>query len=88
MRPAEVIAEVNATFLEGIRAAGGRQRLLAWDWCWADAWELDAIERLPIGVELMSVSEWGLPIERGGVKTTVGEYCLSGIGPGPCAQRH
>ena len=87
-RPAEVIAEVNATFLEGIRAASGRQRLLAWDWGWADAWALEAIERLSIGVELMSVSEWGLPIERGGVKTTVGEYCLSSIGPGPRAQRH
>lgn len=87
-RPAEVIAEVNATFLEGIRFAGGRQRLVAWDWGWADAWALEAIERLPIGIELMSVSEWGLPIERGGVKTTVGEYCLSAIGPGPRAQRH
>lgn len=86
--PAEVVAEVNATFLGGIRDAGGTQRLLAWDWGWADAWAEDAIRRLPEGATLMSVSEWGLPLERGGVKSTVGEYCLSAIGPGPRAQRH
>ena len=84
----EVIAELNATFLTGIQAAGGKQQLLAWDWGWADAWALDAIERLPAGITLMSVSEWALPIERGGVKSTVGEYCLSAIGPGPRALRH
>jgi hypothetical protein len=36
----------------------------------------------------MSVSEWSTPIERGGVKSTVGEYSLSTIGPGPRATRH
>jgi hypothetical protein len=87
-RPAEVMAEVNAIFHEGIRAANGGQRLLAWDWGWGDDWAVDAIGRLPTGVELMSVSEWGLPIERGGVKSVVGEYSLSSIGPGPRALRH
>lgn len=86
--PAEVIAEVNAAVFEGIQAAKGRHRLIAWDWGWADGWALEAIDRLPAGVELMSVSEWSLPIERGGVKSEVGEYCLSAVGPGPRAQRH
>lgn len=86
--PDEVIAEVNATFFEGIRAAQGKQRLIAWDWGWGDDWAPAAIERLPLGVELMSVSEWSLPIERGGVKSEIGEYCLSAIGPGPRAKRH
>ena len=36
----------------------------------------------------MSVSEWDLPIERGGVKSTIGEYSLSAVGPGPRALRH
>lgn len=36
----------------------------------------------------MSVSEWSLPIERGGVKSTVGEYSISAIGPGPRATRN
>ena len=36
----------------------------------------------------MSVSEWSLPIERGGVSTAVGEYALSAVGPGPRALSH
>ncbi len=87
-KPAEVIAEVSATIAEGIRAAGGKQRYLAWDWGWRDEWALEAIALLPANVELMSVSEWSLPIERGGVKSAVGEYSISSIGPGPRALRH
>jgi hypothetical protein len=87
-KPAEVIAEVNATIDGGIRAAGGRQRCLASDWGWHDQWALDVIARLPTTVELISVSESSLPIERGGVKSAVGEYSISSIGPGPRAQRH
>ncbi len=63
-------------------------RLLVWDWGWNDAWAGDVITRLPAGVSLMSVSEWGLPIERGGVKSEVGEYSISAVGPGPRATRH
>lgn len=87
-KPAEVIAEVSATIDEGIRAAGGKQRYIAWDWGWRDDWALEVIERLPTTVELQSVSEWSLPITRGGVKSIVGEYSISAIGPGPRAQRH
>ena len=87
-KPADVIAEVSATIDEGIHAAGGKQRYIAWDWGWRDDWALDVIERLPTSVELQSVSEWSLPIERGGVKSEVGEYSISSIGPGPRAQRH
>ncbi|MEI7956396.1 MAG: hypothetical protein WCJ66_14610 [Verrucomicrobiota bacterium] len=91
--PAEVIAEVIATLDQGIRAAGGKHRLLAWDWGWNDDrrnddWTLDIIARLPTTVELMSVSEMDLPIERGGVKAIVDEYSISSIGPGPRALRH
>lgn len=85
---AEVIAEVSTTIQEGIRAAGTRQRYIVWDWAWRDEWALDAIQRLPEGVTLQCVSEWSLPIERGGVKTTVGEYSISSIGPGPRALKH
>src|SRR5258706_6794354 len=35
----------------------------------------------------MSVSEWSLPLSRGGVKTLVGEYSISAVGPGPRAIR-
>jgi len=43
---------------------------------------------LPAEAALQSVSEWSLPIERGGVKSEVGEYSISSIGPGPRALRH
>lgn len=86
--PAEVIAEVNATLQQGIEDGGGGPGLIAWDWGWAEAWATDAIDRLPPRVSLMCVSEWSLPIERAGVKTTVGEYSLSAVGPGPRARRH
>ncbi|HNV03308.1 MAG TPA: hypothetical protein PLE61_01455 [Vicinamibacterales bacterium] len=86
--PAEVIAEVNCLFAEGIRASGSAARLIAWDWGWNDAWAGDAIGRLAAGTALMSVSEWRLPIERGGVTTEVGEYSISAVGPGPRARAH
>jgi hypothetical protein len=62
--------------------------LIAWDWGWNDAWAEGIIRQLPKEVALMSVSEWSLPIERGGVKSEVGEYSISAIGPGPRATRH
>jgi hypothetical protein len=71
-----------------LRAAGSGSRLIAWDWGWSDAWAAEAIARLPVDTALMSVSEWDLPIRRGGVDTTVGEYSLSAVGPGPRAKRH
>jgi hypothetical protein len=86
--PAAVIAEVNRLFQEGIQQAGSRAQLIAWDWGWSDQWAGEVIRQLPADVALQSVSEWSLPIERGGVKTTVGEYSISAVGPGPRAQRN
>jgi hypothetical protein len=94
---AEVIAEVNALIQQGIeegRAASSADEpanqpiLMAWDWGWPDDSAEAIIERLPLPVRFMSVSEWSLEIERGGVKSTVGEYSISSVGPGPRAQRH
>ena len=86
--PAEVIAEVNGLFREGIRVARSKSDLIVWDWGWADAWAEGIIKRLPSDVAFMSVSEWSIPIERGGVKTVIGEYSTSTIGPGPRATKH
>ena len=86
--PADVVAEVNRLFVDGIRKAGTSPQFIAWDWGWNDAWAGDAIRQLPAEAALQSVSEWSLPIERGGVKSEVGEYSISSIGPGPRAMRH
>jgi len=36
----------------------------------------------------MAVSEWEMPIERGGIKSTVGEYSISAVGPGERAKKN
>jgi hypothetical protein len=85
---AAVIAEVNSLVREGIRQSGSKTGLFAWDWGWPDD-EAEAIIRgLPQDVALMSVSEWNLPIKRGGVESIVGEYSISAVGPGPRARKH
>lgn len=86
--PEEVIAELIWTFHSGLRQIDARTQLTVWDWGWKDEWAGPIIQVLPTSVALMSVSEWDLPIERGGVKSTVGEYSISAIGPGPRARRH
>lgn len=86
--PAKTVAGVSAAIQEGITRAGSDAALIAWDWGWRDEWALDAIAALPETAALQSVSEWSIPIERGGVSTTVGEYSISTIGPGPRATRH
>ncbi|MBM3457750.1 MAG: hypothetical protein FJX77_04365, partial [Armatimonadetes bacterium] len=90
---AEVLAEVLGTFRKGILqgcpdATRPRPRLIAWDWGWRDGEAVETIRRLPSDVDVMSVSEWSIPTERGGVPSEVGEYSLSVIGPGPRARRH
>jgi hypothetical protein len=91
--PAEVIAELNQLYRQGIQQglAGLQQigpKLIAWDWGWKDGWAEKIIPGLPKTAALMSVSEWDLEINRGGVKNKVGEYSISSIGPGPRALRH
>ena len=86
--PEEVIAELHRCIHEGIQKGSGKTRLIAWDWGWNDAWVPGIVERLPEDVALQSVSEWSIPIKRGGVDTVVGEYSISTVGPGPRATRH
>lgn len=86
--PAAVIAEVNALIREGMHAANHDGALIAWDWGWRDEWAVEAINLLPKDVAFMSVSEWSIPIVRGGVDSVVGEYSISTIGPGPRATKH
>ena len=86
--PEEVIAEVNRLIRDGIADAGSSAHLIAWDWGWQDGWIPGIIERLPRDVALMSVSEWSIPIQRGGIDSVVGEYSISEVGPGPRATRN
>ena len=86
---AEVIADANALIAEGVHRAAPDAKVIILDWGWnRHGIATEVIEKLPTDVWLMSVSEWALPIERGGIKTTIGEYSISAVGPGPRAQEH
>jgi len=93
----EVIAEVNRTIAEAVWAGSPSARVIVWDWGWPDGtdagwgrsdWASQIIAALPENVYLMCVSEWGKPITRGGISSSVREYSLSSVGPGPRALRH
>jgi len=86
--PPKVIVELHEAIAAGMSDAGSAARLVAWDWGWPDDWVEPITRNLPKHVALMSVSEWSLPLNRGGVAVSVGEYCLSAVGPGPRALRH
>jgi len=85
----DIIAEVVATIAEGVHRGNPKANVIVSDWGWkghGDSREI--IAKLPKDVWLMSVSEWDLPIERGGIKSKVGEYAISAVGPGPRALQH
>ena len=93
----EVIVEVNKAIAAGVWAGNPQAKVIVWDWGWPDGtdagwgkpdWAEPIIKALPDNVYLMCVSEWSKPIVRGGVASTVGEYSLSAVGPGPRATRH
>ena len=85
---ADLIVEVNQAITAGVKRAAPDAKLLVvglgMERCLCE----EIISRLPKSCWLMSVSEWSLPIERGGVSTAVGEYALSAVGPGPRALSH
>ncbi len=85
---ADGIAELISTIEQGVHAADPTAHVIAWDWGWNRHGESpETIRQLPDSVWLLTVSEWAQPIVRGGVRTQIGEYALSAVGPGPRAQR-
>ena len=86
--PAEVVAEINTTIAEGVWAGNPDAKVIFWDWGWHGEWVEPLINRLPLKAYVMSVSEWNLVVEHGGIKSTIGEYSISAVGSGPRATRH
>lgn len=85
---ADLIIEVNKAISDGVLRGNPQAKVLVWDWGWDNSQAETIISHLPKNCWLMSVSEWDLPIERGGIASAVGEYSLSAVGPGPRALRH
>lgn len=84
----EVVAEQVQAIRDGVRRSSRNAAVIVWDWAWPDEMARNAIPKLPRDVRFLSVSEWSTPVERGGVKTKVGEYSISVVGPGPRATAH
>ena len=92
--PSETVAAVLKAIRDGIRRSSRKAEIIFWDWGWGHSWvpngndPFPTIRRLPQDVRLLSVSEWEQPVHRGGVRSQVGEYSVSVVGPGPRAVRH
>jgi hypothetical protein len=84
----DVIAELLDTFRQGVRRASPMAEIIAYDWGWGEGLAGKLIPLLASDVKLLSISEWHAPVERGGVRTRVGEYSISVVGPGPRATRN
>jgi hypothetical protein len=82
---AEVIAELLGSLRDGIRQHSATAEILHYDWGWGTPLAQRLIPKLAKDSSIVSISEWSKPVERGGVKTTVGEYSMSVVGPGPRA---
>ncbi len=85
---AEITTDINTLIAEGVRRGNPEAKTIVWDWGWQDAFAEKIIKNLPKHCWFQSVSEWSLPITRGGISSAVGEYSLSAVGPGPRAQKH
>lgn len=85
---ADIIVDVNTAIEQGVHRGNPDAKVIVWDWGWPDKECEEIISRLPKSCWFMAVSEWGKPIERGGVKSEIGEYSLSAVGPGPRALRN
>ena len=85
----EILLEVNRTIAEGVHRGSPDARVIVWDWGWrGHGIAPDIVAGLPKSVWFMSVSEWSLLINRGGIEQEVGEYSISAVGPGPRAKTH
>ncbi len=85
----DILVEINKAIAEGVHRSAPDAKVIAWDWGWAGHGDAsETVAKLPKDIWFMSVSEWSLPIERGGVTAVVGEYSITGVGPGPRATKH
>ena len=84
---AEIVAEVNRTLVEGMRAANPQAEALVWNWAWPDGQEDEILKALPAdGCRMMAVSEGKMEICRGGVKVRTHDYSISCVGPSEMAR--
>lgn len=78
---------VSNTVRRAMRDAGSDAPVIASMWAWTDEMQQNGIPKLADDIIIWSVSEWGLPIVKGGVEYSVIDYSISNPGPSPMARR-
>ncbi|MBE7068279.1 MAG: hypothetical protein E7381_03150 [Clostridiales bacterium] len=85
--PQNTTAAVNNVIQKAIKDSGSNAELIAnlWGWSgfmgWTEDQTLDGVEKLDKEVSVLCVSEYDLPIEKGGVKSRIIDYSISNPGP-------
>ena len=87
--PQRTAAAVNNTIQKAIKDSGCKAELIAnlWGWSpfmgWTEAQTLNGIELLDKDISVMCVSEYDLPIKKGGIESKIIDYSISNPGPSP-----
>ena len=91
---ADSAIRVNNIIQKAIDDSGADTELIAFMWQWNEVrgWSEDdifrAINTLDKKISVLTVSESRVPIEKGGVKSFVGDYSVSNPGPGEYAKKY
>lgn len=89
----ELSAQVNNIIAKALRDSQSNGELIANLWGWSDfmGWTeedaLKGIDLLDKDISVLCVSEYDLPIEKGGIKSKVIDYSLSNPGPSGISRR-
>lgn len=85
--PQDTTAAVNNVIQKAIKDSGSNAELIAnlWGWSpymeWTEEQALDGVAKLDKAISVMCVSEYDLPIEKGGVQSRIIDYSISNPGP-------
>lgn len=90
--PEKSASDVNNIIYKAMRDSGCKGELIAnlWGWSpfmgWSDEQLRKGISYLDDGISVMAVSEYDLPIEKGGIKSRIIDYSISNPGPSEVAK--
>lgn len=90
--PERTAAAVNNVFAKALRDSGSGAKTIAYLWGWSPfmAWTEEQTKRgisyLDKDIVAVCASEYGLPIEKGGIACEVVDYSISNPGPSPLTE--